>query len=285
MNRILFFILFPTLLFLSFASNAQITHAGSRSSAMGYCGVASSDLFSVFNNQAGLGNLKEMSGGVSFENRFLVNALSSRLAAFVFPTSSGTFGASYRAFGYSQYSESIFGISYGKKLGKIISAGIQLDYVSLRLPEIYGSKGFVTFEAGVQAIPVEHLTMGFHLFNPLHQDLTGYAGEMYNTTATLGGQYEFSEKVTGMMEVEKETNFRPSFRAGLEYHVVKPVYIRAGLTTQPFQNSFGFGMEFKNFRIDLASLYHPVLGYTPSVSLIWKAAPKNVSGPGMNESK
>ena len=229
--------------------------------------------------------MKEISAGVSFENRFLISALSSRLAGFVLPTGGGSFGLSYRAFGYSQYNESVIGIAYGKKLAEKISAGIQLDYVSLQLPDIYGKKGFITFEAGVQAVPLENLTLGFHLFNPLRQDLTGYAGEMYNSNTSFGAQYTFSEKVTGMMEIYKESSYRPSFRSGIEYHVVKPVYIRAGMTTQPFQNSFGFGFEYKTFRIDLASLYHPVLGYTPSVSLIWKAPEKNTSGPGMNESK
>src|ERR1039458_1023996 len=83
---------------------------GARSSGMANASVSLADVWSVQNNQAGLGFVRDISAGVFYDNRFLLNELSMRAGAFAFPVKGGTFGLCISNFGYSLYSENKYGL-------------------------------------------------------------------------------------------------------------------------------------------------------------------------------
>jgi hypothetical protein len=76
--------------------------------------------------------------------------------------------------------------------------------------------------------------------------------------------YTFNPKVRVGVEIEKDLRNRAIFRAGVEYHIVPVLYLRAGLSTQPGMNSAGFGIQLKPIRIDFSFGFHPQLGMTPA---------------------
>ena len=67
----------PLLLFFcSFTSVAQgWMPVGSRSNSMGNASVALTDVWAFHHNPAGLSELKNIHGGISYENRFLLKEL------------------------------------------------------------------------------------------------------------------------------------------------------------------------------------------------------------------
>jgi hypothetical protein len=71
------------------------------------------------------------------------------------------------------------------------------------------------------------------------------------------------------MEVEKDLINKPVVRAALEYFPVNFLYIRAGVASNPALNAAGFGLQWKKVRIDLAASFHPQLGYTPNLGLLY----------------
>ena len=111
--------------------NAQVANdaIGSRSVAMGGVSVTLTDLWAVNNNQAGLGFVTELSGGIYYENRFLLKETAYKGGVFVLPTKVGAIGVSVTSFGYSAYSETKAGISYGQRFGDKFSIGMQLNYL------------------------------------------------------------------------------------------------------------------------------------------------------------
>ncbi len=243
--------------------------AGGRGAGMANASVCLSDFWAVHNNQAALADFKSIAVGAGFENRFLVKELSQKTAAFVFPAKTGVFGVTTSYFGYSLYNETKIGLSYSKRLGNWLSAGVQLDYLSVHLGENYGKKGTFTFEAGILAFLSKDITFGFHVFNPVMAKLSDYDNERIPAIVRAGLSYSFSGKVIATMEIEKNSIEKQQFKAGLEYRVIRTAYLRAGMSTNPTLGSFGFGLDLKNITIDVASSVHQVLGFSPQFSVIY----------------
>ena len=133
---LLFFLLLATSDWLLATDNQPL---GSRSSGMGNASVSLFDVWSVQNNQAGLGFQKTFAGGIVYQNLFMMKELSTKAFGLAVPVKGGTFGLCISNFGYSIYSENKIGLAFGKSFGEKISAGISMDYLSTNISE-YGKK-------------------------------------------------------------------------------------------------------------------------------------------------
>ena len=120
-------ILLALLLPLIVLSNEPEKFPGARSSGLSNSTIALADPWSIFNNQAGLGWQRSYWTGVFHESRYFLNELSYTSMGGCFPVKPGTFGVGVTHFGYSQFSQSRFGLSYGMMLSKTISAGIGIN--------------------------------------------------------------------------------------------------------------------------------------------------------------
>ena len=246
-------------------------HLGARSAALGHASVTLRDVWSLHNNQAGLGFLKKVAAGAYYENRFNLSEMSLRGAVFAVPTKAGTFGLNVQQFGFSAYNETKYGLAYARKFGDNFSAGIQLNYMTVRVQaEEYGNRNLISAELGFQANITEKLKVGAHVFNPTTTELDDYDNERLPTIMRVGLQYDFSEKVMAFAEVEKDVDRPAHVKLAVEYQVIDLIHLRAGISTNPFRNSFGFGLNLKGLSLDIASTYHEILGYTPQVGLSYQ---------------
>lgn len=252
--------------------SAQIGNdvVGANATGMGGFNVTQNDVWSANNNQAGLGFLKDISGGIYYENRFLLQETSYRAGAFALPVKHGAFGVSVASFGYQLYSESKAGLSYGQRLGENISVGVQLNYLNTKLTQEYGSKNTLTGAIGLIAKLNEELSAGVHVYNPTRSQLAAYDHEKVPTIMKLGVAYKFSDKVMLGVETEKDMNYDAMLKAGLEYHVTEIFYLRGGISTNPSLSAFGFGLQMKSFKMDVSSSFHQTLGMTPAISLVYQ---------------
>lgn len=246
------------------------TSAGARASALGNTSITYKDVWSAFHNQAGLAFLKEPTAGISHEQRFMLNELSSNSAAFALPTKeSGTFAVSVSYFGYKLYNEQKAGLAYSKSFSDKLSAGVQFDYLGTAIAEGYGTKSTFTAEAGIQAMLLKNLWLGAHIYNPTKAKLADFNDERIPAVLNLGLNYTFSDKVNLGLETEKDLDADAIIKAGLEYHPIKQLYLRGGIATDPLLSSFGFGLVLQNFVIDVAAAYHQDLGFSPNISLAY----------------
>ncbi len=240
--------------------------AGSRAVGVGNHFTTLSDVFSTYNNQAGIGFIKEFSFGIAARNKFILGDLNHFNAAAVFPTKTGTFGLNFSYYGLDIYNEKKVGISFGKSFGEKFSAGLQFDYINIFLDN-YGTKHLFTFEVGLQFYILPQLLIGAHVNNPLRLDIDEESTEKYPTIMRFGLNYMPSKKVAIMAELEKDLDFSPVYKLGIEYKVIEKFVIRGGFNVNPFSGSLGVGLKLKTLSIDAASAYHPVLGFSPSLSL------------------
>ena len=265
--------LYLAILFLIFSTQLFAIHdnvpEGGRSAAMAHASVALTDFWSLQNNQAGLAYFDRIAAGFYYENRYLTKELSLKAGGVVVPTKSGVFGLNLSYFGYPKYNESKIGLSFARSFGDVLAIGLQLDYLLTSIAEDYGNKGVATFEIGLLSKINDHLTLGAHIFNPISVKIAEYEDERIPAIIRVGAAYSFDNNILVSVEAEKETEFDPILKLGIEYRIVEKVYVRGGISTNPGLYSFGFGLNFKKLKIDLSSSIHQVLGYSPQVSMIY----------------
>ena len=97
--------------------------------------------------------------------------------------------------------------------------------------------------------------------------------------------YSFSENVIVAIETQKDISQKAIFTAGIEYKLVKELYLRAGIGTNPTLTSFGFGINLRNFSFEFSESYHQVLGFSPQFGMTFSFNKKKVVTPEEKASK
>jgi hypothetical protein len=257
------------------AQNGLPQNAGARGSAMGNAAICFDDINAAYANQAGLAFVNSASFSAYGERRFMAEGLNSYLFAAALPFDKiGTFGLAINYFGFSDYNEQKIGLSYARKLAKNFSMGVQLDYLGTRIPN-YGVAHSVTVELGILAKLNEKVSLGAHVYNPVNAKIG--PDDRLPTLFSLGLSYEPSKKVLLSAQLDKDIYNHPFVgRFGLEYRPINAFYLRAGVSAAALaQASFGIGVNLQQLRIDFATSYHQVLGFTPAFSLSYSLQKKN----------
>lgn len=246
---------------------------GARSAAMAHATVAMYHQWAAFHNQAGLAGIQRPAIAIHTENRFMIPGMSLAALSYVHPTGSGSMGVSVKHFGNHLYREGRAGIAYAHRFGEQLSAGVQICYFFLALGDGLGRKGIFVGELGVIYEILPGLRIGTHIHNPNRAILTRHEyldlKEHHPTIIRTGMLYAFPGDVLLAAEAEKDIRHQVSYRFGLEYPFAERFWLRAGLSTHPTENSFGFGMLWGNWCFDMAASYHHVLGYSPQLGAIY----------------
>ncbi|NQU85126.1 MAG: hypothetical protein HQ541_05135 [Mariniphaga sp.] len=260
--------LFLFILFCSKTPAIENPYVGARALALSDAFIAFPDVWGTFHNQAGLVNIKSISGAVYYSSQFGLKELAQMAGTVIIPTKTGTFGLGYSQFGTGQFKETKLGLAFSKQLGKRISAGIQIDYLASILPENSRAKGCVTFEGGLLYRISEKFDLGVHVFNPLRQGIKSFTEEIkLPTTIRAGGSIYISEYLLLGFEIEKNSEEKTIIKSGAEFLFLENLTIRFGVSGEPFAYTTGIGYKMGKITTDIGFYYHGNLGITPSVSL------------------
>lgn len=254
-------------LFFAFTINAQgWLSQGARVGAMANNGVTLVDAFSYHHNPGALGFLEEGTAGLSYESRYALKELQTQSFAVAVPLKVGVISTGGQFYGYDTYRTTRAGLGYSMKLSEKISAGVQINYLGTRLDPYYGIKHGVSAEFGALAKLNDKVNVGFSVVNIGRSELSEYKNDRYGTVLRLGLSYQLVEELLLVAEIEQEINFDTRLRAGIEYHPIDLLYIRAGVQGAPMDFAFGFGLKYERFKLDMSSQYNQILGWTPAAS-------------------
>lgn len=256
-----------TVLGLQALAQAAAPALGARFAGMGHASTTLVDLWSVRANQAGLAGLEAPVAGAYYQQHWLAKDLPMQGLAFALPTGNGTIAVNAGSFGRNLYTERTFGLAYAMRFGEDLRAGVELDYLDVRLGEDYGSRAVMTAAFGVQARVAKGLWIGAHINNPGRARLGGPYEERLPTVLRAGMGYTFSDKVLLTVEAAKDIDRRERFHTGVEYRPVEGLFLRTGVSSGPVQAHFGAGLRFGRTDIDLAVAARSQLGLTPMVSI------------------
>jgi hypothetical protein len=224
--------------------------------------------FSFLANQASLGNLSRTSAGFYAEQKYGLKALSTYMATAAIPVNRGGIGVAMQYSGFSDFNESQVGIAYGKNLGRV-SIGIQCNYNMMHIAG-YGNDGAVGFEIGSQWQISPTLVTGMHIVNPVGGRFRNHSNEKLAAVYQFGAGYEVSKQLFMSAELTKEEDRPVNVQAGLQYMAVPDrLFVRTGITTATTSPYIGMGWQWKNCRADVSVRYHPQLGLTPGLLLLF----------------
>ena len=240
---------------------------------LGSYSIDHADVFSFTNNQASLAQMRSVSAGVYGERRFLLDELSLYQLAVAVPTKSGNFGVKAGYFGFSDYNESQIGLAYARKLGTKVDVGVQFNYNGIQISS-YGNASAINFEIGTVLHLTEKLHAGLHAYNPVGGKFGKNQEEKIASIYTVGLGYDASEKFFVSAEIEKEEDQQANVNAGMQYKILPQLLARVGIATNTSNVFAGVGLFLKSFRLDVVASYHPQLGVTPGVMLVYNSSKK-----------
>ena len=230
--------------------------------------ISHNDIFSFTANQAILSRLNNPGAAVYGEKRFMLRELSLYHLAITLPTRSGNFGIAGSYYGFIDYNESQTGIAYARSLSARIDIGVQFNYNAVHVAG-YGSASAVSAEAGIILHLSDKLHAGVHVNNPSGAKYNKGQNEKLPFVYTAGLGYDASEHFFVKKKKKKEEDQRISVNACTQYKFLPQLMVRAGLSSASASAWIGAGVSMKSFRIDAAASYHPQLGITPGLMLVF----------------
>jgi long-subunit fatty acid transport protein len=245
---------------------------------LGAYSLTHTDVFSFSANQASLAQLKNNAAGVYGERRFLLSELNYYTAVVGVTTRSGNFGIKVNYSGFADYNETLLGLAYGRKLGNKLDVGAQFNYNSIQISNGYGNASAISFELGTVMHITDKLNAGLHINNPVGGKFGKDQAEKLSSVYGFGIGYDASEKFFISAEIEKEEDQPVNVNAGFQYKLIPQLLVRAGMATATSSAWLGLGLTIKSFRLDVTTSYHPRLGITPGVLMLYNFKPPSPKG-------
>lgn len=230
--------------------------------------------FSFLSNQAALAGLSQSSAGLYAEQKYGLKELSMYMATVAMPVGRDGVGLAMQYAGFGDYNESCIGLAYGKNLGKI-SIGVQCNYNMIHIAG-YGNDAALGIEVGSQWQISQRFITGIHIVNPVGARFKNNSSEKLAAVYQLGAGYEVSPQLFLSAEVGKEEDKPVNVQAGIQYNIIiNRLFVRTGLSTAITEPFAGIGCQWKNCRADVNLRYHPQLGFTPGLLLLFYGKTKS----------
>ncbi len=222
------------------------------------------DAFSFTGNQAALACSRNLMAGIYSSQKFLIEELEYTGAALSFPAAGGGMGFQIMHFGFSQYNESGFGLSYGRKLGKLVDLGIQFNYYHISITG-YGHAQNIHAELGLILHLSDHLHAGLYVYNPAGIKLNGMSNESLASIFKTGIGYEVTGQAYFQLDLIKEEDQPIDADASLHLFLTENLFCGLGIQTNAFSPYGWAAWSWKKLKIGLSVSHHPQLGFTPGI--------------------
>ena len=226
------------------------------------------DPFSFVLQPAALARAGNLSAGISGERGYGLKELSHYRFVATVPVASGGFGLQGAFSGFPGYSENMFSLGYGRMAGEKLSLGLNFSYQQMRVPG-YGAAGILGAEAGVLIQLTKELYSGVRVKNPMAGHYGKDRQEKMPALYAAGFGYAPSSLFYISTEFRKTDKQPVNIALALQYRPLPVVLLRAGMETATSVFQAGAGFQLKQCRLDLFSSFHPQLGITPGLQVLF----------------
>ncbi|MBL7856938.1 MAG: hypothetical protein JNM57_04555 [Cyclobacteriaceae bacterium] len=245
------------LLFLIKTEAQNVPLYGARQNGLAYASACLQDEWSVFNNIAGMADVKKLQAGFTYDARPYLKSFDRMAVAVVNPIKIGSLGVGASRMGDDLYNEHVLAVGFSNHFG-LASLGIRANYIQYRA-EGFGSAHAITISFGGIAQLTPAISVGAHIVNINQPKISTISDERIPTYLMAGVAIHPTEKVLILSEIEKDIDHAPKWKTALEYQAHKKLSFRTGFTINPGAAFFGFGFKAK-FSLDYAFQYHPEVG-------------------------
>jgi len=227
----------------------------------------SNDVFSIFNNPAGLAQMNWREVGVYYSPApFGLSELANGFVAYHEPTSIGSFAIGGMSYGFDLYRESKFSLGYSYNYLNKFFAGVTINYQTVSIQN-YGNDGALFFNIGGLAYVSNILRLGFSIQN-INRASFGDDDDQIPMIFNTGFSYDVVDELTLNFAVEKDIKYKASFQFGINYDIIEYLSLRTGFSNEPSKYSAGIGINYSMFSLDYAMYTHNDLGLTHQAGII-----------------
>ena len=241
---------------------------GAKQIAMANSDVAlSNDVFSLFNNPAGLAQLNWRELGLYYSPApFGLNELSNGYIAYTEPLGFGSAGIGAMTYGFELYRESRLLLSFSTLYLNKFFAGVAFNYHIVSIQR-YGNKSVLYLNAGCLGYLTDELRIGFFIQNINHASFTPDEDQI-PILLNAGLSYNIYNNLSLNFAVEKDIRYNASIKSGINYDLIDNFSLRIGFANEPAEFSCGIGIHFSYFNFDYSVFTHPDLGLTHQAGII-----------------
>lgn len=236
-------------------AQSSSTLMGARAAGMAYASSALTDEWSVLNNVAGLAKVAALRAAFTYDARPSFKPFNKTAMVAALPLSFGVCGFGLYRFGDDLYSEQLLTAGFSRSVG-LASLGVKVNYIQYRIKGL-GSKGAISVSFGGIAELTPKLSVGAHIANLNQPLLNRDTGERLPTVLHAGITLKPADVVIISTELEKDMEYKPVWKTGIEYKVHKKFFFRTGFSIHPNTGCFGFAFKAEKIMIDYAYQFRP----------------------------
>ena len=247
----------------------EYSFSGPRAFACGQASGLFRDVWSVQNNPGALGFTENHAAAVSFERRFSSFSLLAFSSAFR-TEKYGCFGLAASRFGPDFFNQSRAGISWGKAFG-IASLGLQGQWYQVSTSELGVRHYFLLNFGGISRLG-EKLLFSGTISNITQTKSSDYTGRRLPTVLKAGMAFQANPAFLLIAELQKNLDEKAGVNAGIEYQFTQAASVRTGFSTASGTATLGFGLGWREFRMDAGSSWHTQLGFSHCIGIQYQPA-------------
>lgn len=268
MLKVIFFCLFILTGNFCHSQNAGISPAGPVSLGLGGARTALSNPWSIFNNPAGLGDLKGISGVFAYQTILNFAPFNTVSAAVNAKTPYGVTSFGVYKFGDDVFSTQMASLGFARKLG-IMTLGVKANILQYDIAG-FGKRSVFLAEMGGIANLTPQLNFGAHIYNVTQSVVAQETQEKVPILIRMAINYKLSDELELFIEGEKDVERDAEFYLGLSYQLIEALTLRTGFATQTNRYSFGAGIHIKKFIVDYAVSPDSGIGATHNFGLTYQ---------------
>jgi len=227
----------------------------------------SNDVFSVFNNPAGLSQFNWREVGIYYSPApFGLAELANGYVAYAEPFTFGTVALGGMTYGFDLYRESMISLGYSYNYENKFFAGLVVNYHTYSIQN-YGTTSAFYLNMGGLAYITQKLRWGFAIAN-INRASIGNEDDQIPIIYSTGFSYDLINTLIINLAVEKDIRYKPSVQFGLEYNIIEYLSLRVGFQNEPARYAAGIGINYSIISLDYAVFTHQDLGLTHQAGLI-----------------
>jgi len=227
----------------------------------------SNDVFSLFNNPAGLAQMNWREVGIYYSPApFGLSELANGYAAYHEPTSIGSFALGGMSYGFDLYRESKVTLGYSYNYIDKFFAGVTFNYQTVSIQN-YGNDGALFISFGGLAYVSNVFRLGFSIQN-INRATFGNEDDQIPMVFNTGLSYDVADELTVNFAIDKDIKYKASFQFGINYDIIEYLSLRIGFSNEPSKYSAGIGINYSMFSLDYAMFTHNDLGLTHQAGII-----------------
>jgi len=254
------------LLFVNTSNIAQI-NPGARQISIANADVAlANDVFTLFNNPAGLAQINWKEVGVYYSPApFGLTELANGYVAYQQPFSFGSLGIGGMTYGYELYRESKIILGYSYNYDNILFLGAAINYQTYSIQN-YGSTGVFYLNLGGLVYILDDLRWGFST-NNINRATVGDQDDQIPVVFSTGFSFDILQNFSLNASLVKDIRYDLSLAFGIDYDIIEYLSLRIGAADNPSKFTAGIGINYSILGLDYAFFTHPDLGLTHQVGL------------------